>query len=87
LDVDRRFRGAASIIALKIEAARTSETSVDMQLRTRQYIQEDSELQEEKWTLVELMVSRIAHSIVSGYGLDDLVIEVRSPAEPKGFVL
>jgi hypothetical protein len=35
---------AASIIALMMEAARTSETSVDIQLRTRQYIPEDSEL-------------------------------------------
>jgi hypothetical protein len=35
---------AASIIALILEAARTSETSVDIQLRTRQYILEDSEL-------------------------------------------
>jgi hypothetical protein len=26
-------------------------------------------------------------SIVSGYGLDDWVIEVRSPAEAKGFFL
>jgi hypothetical protein len=32
--------------ALMMEAARTSETSVDIQLRTRQYIPEDSELQE-----------------------------------------
>jgi hypothetical protein len=32
-------------IALMMEAARTSETSVDMQLRTRQYIPEESELQ------------------------------------------
>jgi hypothetical protein len=32
-----------SLIAL-MEAARTSETSVDIQLRTRQYIPEDSEL-------------------------------------------
>jgi hypothetical protein len=31
--------------ALMMEAARTSETSVDNQLRTRQYIPEDSELQ------------------------------------------
>jgi hypothetical protein len=30
---------------LMMEAARTSETSVDIQLRTRQYIPEDSELQ------------------------------------------
>jgi hypothetical protein len=34
---------AASIIALMMEASRTSETSVDIQLRTRQYIPEDSE--------------------------------------------
>jgi hypothetical protein len=34
---------AASIIALMMEAARTSETSVNFQLRTRQYIPEDSE--------------------------------------------
>jgi hypothetical protein len=35
---------AASIIRA-MEAARTSETSVDIQLRARQYIPEDSELQ------------------------------------------
>jgi hypothetical protein len=35
---------AASIIRAVIVAARTSETSVDIQLRTRQYISEDSEL-------------------------------------------
>jgi hypothetical protein len=35
---------AASIIRAMMEAARTSETSVDIQLRTRQYIPEDSEL-------------------------------------------
>jgi hypothetical protein len=34
----------AVFIALMMEAARTSETSVDIQLRTRQYIPEDSEL-------------------------------------------
>jgi hypothetical protein len=28
-----------------------------------------------------------SRSIVSGYGLDDRAIEVRSPAEAKGFVL
>jgi hypothetical protein len=33
---------------LMLEAARTSETSVDIQLRTRQYIPEDSELQRVK---------------------------------------
>jgi hypothetical protein len=37
---------AASIIfVVMMEAARTSETSVNIQLRTRQYIPEDSELQ------------------------------------------
>jgi hypothetical protein len=33
-----------AFIALMMEAARTSETSVDIQLRTRQYIPKDSEL-------------------------------------------
>jgi hypothetical protein len=37
-------RAASIIIALMMEAARTSETSVDIKLRTRQYILEDSEL-------------------------------------------
>jgi hypothetical protein len=35
---------ASMIMAMIIEAVRTSETSVDIQLRTLQYIQEDSEL-------------------------------------------
>jgi hypothetical protein len=35
---------AASFIALMMKAALTSETSVDIQLITRQYIPEDSEL-------------------------------------------
>jgi hypothetical protein len=37
-------RAASIIIALMMETARSSETSVDIQLRTRQYIPEDSEL-------------------------------------------
>jgi hypothetical protein len=36
---------ASIIIAVMMKAARTSETSVDIQLRTWQYIPEDSELQ------------------------------------------
>jgi hypothetical protein len=36
---------ASIIIALMMETARTSKTSVNIQLRTRQYIPEDSELQ------------------------------------------
>jgi hypothetical protein len=32
------------IMSLMMEATRTSETSVDIQLRTQQYIPEDSEL-------------------------------------------
>jgi hypothetical protein len=39
-----QVRAASIINALIMEAARTSETSVDIQLRTRQYIPEDSEL-------------------------------------------
>jgi hypothetical protein len=34
-----------SLIALMVEAAHTSEKSVNIQLRTQQYIPEDSELQ------------------------------------------
>jgi hypothetical protein len=34
----------STIIALMMDAARTSETSVDIEFRTRQYIPEDSEL-------------------------------------------
>jgi hypothetical protein len=34
------------MITLMMEAARTSEMSVDIQLRTQQYIPEDSELQQ-----------------------------------------
>jgi hypothetical protein len=37
-------RAASINLALMMETARTSETSVDIQLRTRQYIPEDSEL-------------------------------------------
>jgi hypothetical protein len=37
-------RAASIIKALMIEAARTSKTSVDLQLRTRKYFPEDSEL-------------------------------------------
>jgi hypothetical protein len=40
-----KMRATTIIIAMMTEAARTSETSVDIQLRTWQYIPEDSELQ------------------------------------------
>jgi hypothetical protein len=38
------LRHQCAIITMMMEAARTSETSVKIQLRTRQYIPEDSEL-------------------------------------------
>jgi hypothetical protein len=46
IDVDRRFRGAfpSHLIALMMEAASTSQTTVDIDLTTRQNIPEDSEL-------------------------------------------
>jgi hypothetical protein len=40
----RVFWDVLAMIALMTEAAHTSETSVDIQLRTRQYIPGDSEL-------------------------------------------
>jgi hypothetical protein len=50
IDVDRRFRGAYCLhdkgdeIALMMEAVRTSETSVNINLTTRRYIPEESKL-------------------------------------------
>jgi hypothetical protein len=44
MSIDVSEMRAASIIALMMEAALTSETSVDIHLRTRQYIPEDSEI-------------------------------------------
>jgi hypothetical protein len=41
----RACNNITAIIALMMEAARASETSVDIDLTTRQYITEDSELQ------------------------------------------
>jgi hypothetical protein len=40
----RAMRLVTSLIALMVKAARTYETSLGIQLRTRQYIPEDSEL-------------------------------------------
>jgi hypothetical protein len=47
-------RAVSTIIVLMMEAARTSETSVDINLITRKYIPEDSELQ--KHVLLDLPV-------------------------------
>jgi hypothetical protein len=45
VEVDRRFKGAyCPIIALMMEAVRTSETSVNFNVTTRRYIPEDSKL-------------------------------------------
>jgi hypothetical protein len=51
------MRAASIIIALMMEAARTSETSDDNQLRTRQYIPEDSELGKPIHNMTNLMHS------------------------------
>jgi GTP1/Obg family GTP-binding protein len=47
---------AASIIRAMMEVARTYETSVDIQLRTRQYIPEDSELDYFYYHLVSVVM-------------------------------
>jgi hypothetical protein len=44
VDTSSGFRTLASIIALMMEAVRTSETSVNFNLTTRCYIPEDSKL-------------------------------------------
>jgi hypothetical protein len=56
-----------SLIALMMEAARTSETSVDIQLRTLQYIPEDSELHTR---CCENLKSHIERELVIQYILD-----------------
>jgi hypothetical protein len=53
---------AASIIAL-MEVALTSETSGDIQSRTRQYISEDSELK--SWMFVLVYSSFTCHPIIN----------------------
>jgi hypothetical protein len=50
---------AVRSIALMMEVARTSETSVDIQLRTRQYIPEDSELHTRRRESLKSHVSNI----------------------------
>jgi hypothetical protein len=51
------MRAASIVIALMMEAARTSETLVDIQLRTWQYIPEDSELGKPIHNMTNLMHS------------------------------
>jgi hypothetical protein len=43
-----KVRATSIIRVMMMEAGRTSETSVDIQLRTQQYIPEDSEFQRNK---------------------------------------
>jgi hypothetical protein len=52
---------AASIIRVMMEAARTSETSVDIDLRTRQYIPEDSELHTRRSENFKSHISQVSH--------------------------
>jgi hypothetical protein len=47
------------MIALMMEAARTSETSVDIQLRTRQYIPDDSELRKLRFLHTPLLYATL----------------------------
>jgi hypothetical protein len=62
---------AASIIRDMMEEARTSETSVDFQLRTWQYIPEDSELQ--KGILSEILGSHSGENVGCGLLSCDVV--------------
>jgi hypothetical protein len=56
---------ASRLSVCLMEAARTSETSVDIQLRTRQYIPEDSELHknldQNKWKLRQRSTTGLEH--------------------------
>jgi hypothetical protein len=53
-------------IALMVEAARISETSVDIYFTTRRYIPEDSELQTRTLTTV--------HRLVTKLGIEDVCL-------------
>jgi hypothetical protein len=55
---------AAFIIRALMEAARTSETSVDIQLRTRQYIPEDSEVHTRR--RVNFKSHTVNHALING---------------------
>jgi hypothetical protein len=57
----------ATLIALMMEEAHTSETSVDMQLRTRQYIPEDSELNIKLIQESNSVKSKTCHKFYNGY--------------------
>jgi hypothetical protein len=50
---------------MMMEAARTSETSVDIQLRTRQYIPEDPELQQLHVIIIIIIICLIKYLTVS----------------------
>jgi hypothetical protein len=59
---------AASLIRAMMEAARTSETSVDIQLRTRQYIPKGSELHTRRR---ENLKSHVGTDDDDDYGVDN----------------
>jgi hypothetical protein len=68
---------AASIIALMMEAARTSETTVDVQLRTLNYIPEDSELHTRRQSHKSLInCSTVDLMIISIMGMNEGIISV-----------
>jgi hypothetical protein len=92
------FWDTASIIKA-MKAVRTSETMVYFNETTWRHIPEGCHLHNTVflkiyvfiycfWYSVTQMWAGVAQvSVVSGYGLDDPAIEVRSPAEAKGFFL
>jgi hypothetical protein len=62
-------RAASIIIALMMETACTSETSVDIQLRTQQYIPEDSELHTRRREILKshLVLRMFVSNFLSGF--------------------
>jgi hypothetical protein len=55
-----------AIIALMMEAAHTSETTVDIQIRTWQYIPEDSELHTHRRENLKSHIQLGDHELASG---------------------
>jgi hypothetical protein len=83
----------ASLIALLMEAARKSESSVYIQLRTRQYIPEDSELHTRRREnlnvgnttfLLSVLVEWLNSCFL--FWRSRVQISARNPAVPRGFL-
>jgi hypothetical protein len=71
------------IIALMMEAARTCETSVDIQLKTRQYIPEDSELYTRRRENLESHCTVTTQSVSEAFNTKSIPVYTGTSHWPK----